>query len=195
MNISEQYIKFLSDKRTATFSVMVSAIIGAVLASIDNRLSSGMTNMMSVQLTFSADVFRSLISPLSENAVSLLVRYLRLDIVFSFCYAVTLSSITAAMWGHLNELLHKNGKTPAKAAYTVFRLGMTLPYLAAIANIAENVMLYAAVRRDLAVPAIITPASFFAASKYMLLALSISAIAYMLVSRRKIIHGKPLDIS
>ncbi|MGL4369869.1 MAG: hypothetical protein ACRCUT_09405 [Spirochaetota bacterium] len=188
MKLNEKYPAVLADKRTATLSIMISAIIGAVLSSIDNRISSGPANLLSLHLTFSAEKFSSLISLWSGDSLQLFIRYIRMDIVFALSYSIALSSIAAVMWNHLLSLMSVKNEEPGRFLKAAFLAGLTFPYLAAIANIGGNLLLYTAIRYEQITSPVIIAASFFAAAQYLLLALSVAIIFALLAMRRRRMH-------
>lgn len=182
MKFSERFISFVSNRRTAAFTVMGTALLGAYLSSIDSRLSNAMVNLVSLQFTFSGEVFRSLLAGWSDSTVQLYVKYLRIDMVFALCYALTLSSVLTAMWLHLTSLC--GGNPPAKAVM-VFRIAILMPTLAAAANIGEDVLLYSAARLGFTNYPVLQAQSSLAVAKYAFLIGSVAGIMTILFMRRR----------
>ena len=182
MKFSERFISLVSNRRTAAFSVMGTALLGAYLSSIDTKLANAMVNLVSLQFTFSGEVFRSLTAGWSDATIQLYVKYLRIDMVFALCYALTLSSVLSAMWLHLVSLC--GGNPPAKGVM-VFRIAILLPALAAAANIGEDILLYSAARLGLTQYPFLQAQSSLAVAKYAFLIGSVAGIMTILFMRRR----------
>lgn len=180
-------MNLISNRRFAVFTVMVTALAGAFLTSIDNKLAMSGVNLVSLQLTFSADLFNSYITRWPESTVLLLVRYLKMDMVFALCYAVTLSSVLAAMWSHLSAMYE--GSALPKCAAAVFRVSLILPGLAAAFNIGEDLLLYAAARLGYIQHPVIPVQSSLAAAKYACLVGAIAGTMTILFLRRRKMRG------
>ena len=188
MKLSQRYSELISNRRFAVFTVMVTALAGAFLSSVDNRLSLSGVNLVSLQFTFSSEIFTSYISRWSEPTSQLFVRYLKMDTVFAFCYAITLSSVLSAMWVHLVSLYE--GSVLPRYYPVIFRVALVLPAFAAAFNIGEDLLLYAAVRLGHANNAVIAAQSSLAAAKYACLAGAIAGIMFILIRRRRKMKGR-----
>jgi hypothetical protein len=187
MKFSQRYISFISDRRTAAFGVMGTALVGAVLSSIDNRISGAAINLVSLQLSFSEELFRSYMSRMSDATLQQFVQYLRLDIIFALCYALTLSSVLSSMWLHLTSLYENK---PPVLAISVFRVSLFLPSIAAAFNIGEDILLYAAARLGYTQSPIIPIQSSMAAAKYVFLIGALASIMGILIMRRRKMKGR-----
>ena len=187
MKFSQRYISFISDRRTAAFGVMGTALVGAVLSSIDSKISGAAVNLVSLQLTFSEELFRTYISRMPEETIQQLVKYLRMDIIFALCYALTLSSVLSAMWIHLTSLYENK---PPKAAASVFRFALFFPSIAAAFNIGEDILLYAAARLGYTQSPIIPVQSAMAAAKYVFIIGALASIMAILILRRRKMKGR-----
>lgn len=188
MKFSERYISFISDRRVAVFSVIITSLVGAYISSIDNRISNALINMVTVQFSFSGNLFRSYLSVWSEDSILLFVKYLKADTVFALCYSITLSSVIAAMWLHLNALYQ--GSPLPRLSTLFFKTGITLPYLAAAFNVGEDLLLYAAARLGYISDPLIVTQSTLAVVKYLFIAASIiSVFGILFLRRRKMKRG------
>ena len=169
-------------------AVLVTAVTGAYLSSLDNRLSNSLVNMMDMQLTFSSELFRSYLSRWSEKTVLLFIQYLQADLLFSLLCALTLSSVLGMMWKHLLSLC--GDAQPPKLLTRIFPALFFLPYAAALAGIAEDFLLYSAVRLGQTGAGVILAASSLAAVKYFCLALSVTGVMGLLAARRRRMKGR-----
>ena len=187
MKISQRYASLISNRRFAVFAVMLTALAGAFLSSIDNRLAMSGINLISLQFTFSGELFSSYVVRWSESTIQLFVQYLKMDIVFAFCYAVTLSSVLSAMWAHLSSLYE--GSDFPKYSASIFRFSLALPSLAAAFNIGEDILLYSAARLGYVQSPVVPVQSSLAAAKYVCLIGAIAGIMTILFLRRRKMRG------
>ena len=175
--------EILFDRRIAVPSVLVTALTGAFLSSFDNRLFNPAGTLFDLQVSFSPELFKASVSLWKDHGTQLFLNYLQTDIVFCLCLTIMLLSVTGMMWTHLQSL-YTDARPPAFFEKLV-QILVLLPLLASAAGITGDLLFYSAVKNQGTVHTLIPAASGFALAKYLLLALSVTGIMILLVTRRR----------